>query len=217
MGHINAFSFCQDKIMTTGGEGGMVTTNHDQLWSRAWSYKDHGKIYEAVYQRELQPGFRWQHESFGTNWRLTEMQSAMGRHMLRKLDSYVERRRQFAGMLDQAFAVIPALRTAVPGSDIYHSYYKYYVFVRPEKLRGGWDRDRIMAAIEAEGVPCFSGSCSEIYLDKAFDGRRPLCRLPVAKEFGETSLMFLVHPTLSDSDIHDTIAAVQKVMGHASC
>jgi len=217
MGHINAFSFCQDKMMTTGGEGGMVTTNNTSLWNRAWSYKDHGKSHEAVYQREHPPGFRWLHESFGTNWRLTEMQSALGRQGLRRLDAGVERRRRLAGMLNEAFRTFPALRTAAPQEDIRHSYYKYYVFVRPEKLRSDWNRDRIAAAIEAEGIPCSSGSCSEIYLERAFDGIRPLRRLPVAMELGETSLMFLVHPTLSDSDIEDTVAAVQKVMGHASC
>ena len=217
MGHINAFSFCQDKIMTTGGEGGMVTTNDDGLRSRAWSYKDHGKSFEAVHQCADPPGFRRAHDSFGTNWRLTEMQSALGRHMLHKLDEYVERRRHLAEMLNVAFSAIPSLRTTLPRSGFHHSYYKYFVFVRPEKLRSDWDRDRIMAAIAAEGVPCFMGGCSEIYLEKAFDGIRPLCRLPIARELGETSLMFQVHPTLSDSDIHDTIAAVQKVMRHASC
>jgi dTDP-4-amino-4,6-dideoxygalactose transaminase len=217
MGHISAFSFCQDKIMTTGGEGGMVTTNDDALWSRAWSYKDHGKRHEALHRRDDLPGLGWRHDSFGTNWRLTEMQSALGRQLLRKLDEYVERRRQFAGMLNDAFSAIPSLRTTLPPNGVHHSYYKYYAFVRPEKLRGDWDRDRIMAAIEAEGVPCFVGGCSEIYLEKAFDGIRPLRRLPIARELGETSLMFQVHPTLADADIHDIIAAVQKVIGHASC
>lgn len=217
MGHINAFSFCQDKIMTTGGEGGMVTTNDPELWSRAWTYKDHGKSYDAVYKHEHQPGFRWLHESFGTNWRLTEMQSAIGRRLLSKLDASVECRRYLAAKLNEAFSAIPALRSTQPPGDAYHSYYKYYVFLRPERLRSDWTRDRIMAAIAAEGVPCYLGSCSEIYLEKAFDGTRPLHRLPVSKELGEVSLMFLVHPTLSDPDIQDTIVAVQKVMEQASC
>lgn len=216
MGDISSFSFCQDKIMTTGGEGGMVTTNHDELWERALSFKDHGKSFEAVYKRQHPPGFRWLHESFGTNWRLTEMQSALGRRLLGKLDAQVERRRHFAGMMNEAFSTASALRTTVPSEDIHHSYYKYYVFVRPERLRSGWNRARIMTAIAAEGIPCFSGSCSEIYLEKAFDGIRPEQRLPVAKKLGETSLMFLVHPTLSEADIRDTIAAVQKVMNEAA-
>lgn len=216
MGHINAFSFCQDKIMTTGGEGGMVTTNDDELWRRAWSYKDHGKSYEAMYQREHSAGSRWLHDSFGTNWRLTELQSALGRRMLCRLDASVETRRQFAGRMNRALAAIPALRTTLPPDDFYHSYYKYYVFVRPERVRSDWTRDRILSAIAAEGIPCYSGSSSEIYLEKAFDGIRPPQRLPAAQELGETSLMFLVHPTLSDCEIEDTIAAVRKVMEHAS-
>ncbi|MFZ0704623.1 MAG: DegT/DnrJ/EryC1/StrS aminotransferase family protein [Candidatus Korobacteraceae bacterium] len=216
MGDINSFSFCQDKIITTGGEGGLVTTNSDELWERAWSFKDHGKSYDAVYRRQHGPGYRWLHEQFGTNWRLTEMQSAIGRVWLRKLDKQVAIRRRHAERLTTAFAEIGALRTTVPPGDIYHSYYKYYVFLRPERLAPGWDRDRILGAVAAEGVPCFSGSCSEIYLEKAFDGIRPDNRLPAARELGETSLMFLVHPTLSDTDMDDTIAAVKKVMDAAT-
>ena len=216
MGDISSFSFCQDKIMTTGGEGGLVVTDDENLWERAWSLKDHGKSYDAVYRRQHPPGFRWLHESFGTNWRLTEMQSALGRVLLRKLDEQVEKRRRHAQMLTEGFSDVPALRTTVPPRDFYHSYYKYYVFVSPEALLPGWNRDRIMNSVTAEGIPCFSGSCSEIYLEKAFNNIAPAQRLPVARQLGETSLMFLVHPTLSDNDIRDTISAVQKVMEYAS-
>jgi dTDP-4-amino-4,6-dideoxygalactose transaminase len=217
MGHINAFSFCQDKIMTLGGEGGLVTTNDTELWSAAWAYKDHGKSYDAVYNRIHPDGFRWLHESFGTNWRITEMQSAMGRVLLRRLPEMVERRRHFAACLTHRFSQMPALRVTVPPADVVHAYYKYYVFLRPERLRAGWTRDRVIEAVKAEGIPCFSGSCSEIYLEKAFSPRmRPPARLAVAKELGETSLMFLVHPTLSETDMYDTADAVEKVLAHAT-
>jgi dTDP-4-amino-4,6-dideoxygalactose transaminase len=213
LGDVGAFSFCQDKIMTTGGEGGMVTTNEKAVWEQAWSYKDHGKSYEAVYNRHHPLGFRWLHESFGTNWRLTEFQSALGRTLLRKLSRMVEVRRRNAAILTQGFTQQGALRVPQPPSYIGHSYYKYYAFVRPEKLRKGWTRDRILSAIVAEGIPCFTGSCSEIYLEKAFAPElRPTERLTVAKELGETSLMFLVHPTLSEIDMHDTCRAVAKVL-----
>ena len=213
IGDIGTFSFCQDKIMTTGGEGGLLTTNDPELWARAWSFKDHGKSFDAVYNRQHPPGFRWLHESFGTNWRLTEMQSAIGRIQLRRLDDWVATRRRYAAMLNEAFADIPALRLTLPSDDIFHSYYKYYVFVRPERLHAGWDRDRIMNAVTAEGIPCYSGSCSEIYLEKAFTdaGLGPASRLPVAQSLGETSLMFLVHPTLADEHMAATIQAVKKV------
>jgi dTDP-4-amino-4,6-dideoxygalactose transaminase len=217
MGDINAFSFCQDKIMTLGGEGGLVTTDDPELWSAAWAYKDHGKSYDAVYNRIHPDGFRWLHESFGTNWRITEMQSAMGRVLLRRLPEMLERRRRFAAILTQRFSEMPTLRVTVPPADIVHSYYKYYVFLRPDRLRAGWTRDLVIEAVKAEGIPCFSGSCSEIYLEKAFPPEmRPPARLPVARELGETSLMFLVHPTLSDTDMHDTADAAEKVLAHAT-
>jgi hypothetical protein len=218
LGDVAAFSFCQDKIMTAGGEGGMLTTSDEQVWRRAWEFKDHGKSYNAVYNRQYPNGFRWLHESFGTNWRLTEMQSAIGRVQLRKLMEWTRTRNHHAAILTEGFSRISALLVTIPPPDIYHAYYKYYVFVRPDMLKPGWDRDRIMAAVNAEGIPCFSGSCSEIYLEKAFAdaGYTPAERLPVARHLGETSLMFLVHPTLSDKDMTDTVRAVEKVMGDAT-
>jgi dTDP-4-amino-4,6-dideoxygalactose transaminase len=212
MGEIGAFSFCQDKILSTGGEGGLITTDDERVWNMAWSFKDHGKSFDAVYKREHPPGFRWLHESFGTNWRLTEMQSAIGRVLLRKLPERVQLRRRNAAILDQEFSQIHALRVASPASDFGHSYYKYYVYVRPELLRLGWNRDRMMSAINAEGVPCSSGSCGEVYLEKAFPpAMRPARRFPNAARLSETSLMFLVHPTLTVDQVSNTAAAVRKV------
>ena len=217
LGDVNAFSFCQDKIMTLGGEGGLITTNDENLWAKAWAFKDHGKSYEAVYNREHVPGFRWLHESFGTNWRITEMQSALGRVLLRRLPAMVERRRHNAEILTRRFAEMPAVRLTPPPEHIRHSYYKYYAFLRPERLRSNWSQQRVIEAVNAEGIPCFGGSCSEIYLEKAFpEGMRPLHRLPVAMELGNTSLMFLVHPTLSDTDMNDTADAVNKVLVYAT-
>lgn len=217
LGDAAAFSFCQDKIMTTGGEGGMMTTNDQNVWRHAWSYKDHGKDYDAVYARKHPAGFRWVHESFGTNWRMTEIQSAMGRVVLRKVPQWVEIRRRYASLLHANLSELPGLRIPRPPFEIGHAYYKYYAFICPEALRPGWDRDRIMQAINAEGIPCSVGSCSEIYLEKAFaQAWSPEQRLPVAKELGETSLMFMVHPTLSEENIRDTCIAVRKVMQEAS-
>ena len=220
-GDAAAFSFCQDKIMTTGGEGGMVVTNSKYIWSKVWSYKDHGKSYDAVYSNsDLKPGpcFKWLHESFGTNWRMTEMQAAIGRIQLRKLSSWVEKRRKYAAILTEAFQNIPALRVTVPPTDFFHSCYKYYVFIKPEMVKKGWDRERIIVAINEEGIPCYTGSCSEMYMEKAFDADnlRPKKRLPVAEELGQTAMMFLVHPTLSEEDMFDMVKAVEKVMTEAS-
>jgi len=146
------------------------------------------------------------------------MQSAIGRIQLRKLPEWRRIRQSNASVLTEVFSRIPALRVTVPPPEIEHGYYKYYTFIRPERLTQGWDRDRIMAAISSEGIPCFSGSCSEIYLEKAFScvGLSPDKRLPIAKELGETSVMFLVHPTLGNDEISDTCRAVEKVMFFAS-
>jgi dTDP-4-amino-4,6-dideoxygalactose transaminase len=213
MGDVAAFSFCQDKIMTTGGEGGMLTTSNTELWQRAWSYKDRGKSYDAVYNRDHRVGFRWLHESFGTNGRMTEVQSAIGRLALKKVPDWVETRRRHAAIFNKKLKALRGLRIAMAPVHSYHAYYKYYVFVRPEHLLPGWDRDRILHAIQAEGVPCFVGSCSELYREKSFvTERRNRPRLPIAKELGETSLMFLVHPTLETEDIEYACQVIKKVM-----
>jgi len=216
-GDVAAFSFCQDKIMTTGGEGGMLTTNDKAIGEKAWAYKDHGKSYDSVYHKKHQTGFRWLHDSFGTNWRMTEMQAVIGRVQLRKMPEWTAIRRRNAAMLTAGFAKIPALRVLNVPAEFGHACYKYYVFVRPEKLRQGWDRDRVMNAVIAEGIPCFSGSCSEIYLEKAFvkAGIGPGKRLPVARKSGETSLMFWVHPTLGVDEMRATCRAMEKVMRRA--
>jgi dTDP-4-amino-4,6-dideoxygalactose transaminase len=229
IGHIGAWSFCQDKIMTTGGEGGMVTTNDESLWRAMWAYKDHGKSYAAVYEREHPPGFRWLHESFGTNWRMIEMQAVIGRIQLRRMSGWTAARTRNASRIAAACREFSALRvselrcasclgdcTQVVGC--VHAHYKFYAFVRPEGLLAGWTRDSIIDEINAAGVPCYQGSCSEVYLEKAFDGTpwRPQERLPVAKELGETSLMFLVHPTLTEAEIDTTCRVIKQVMRKAS-
>lgn len=235
IGHVGAWSFCQDKIMTTGGEGGMVTTNDPELWSRMWSFKDHGKSWSAVYEREHPPGYRWVHESFGTNWRMLEMQAAIGRLQLNRMSAWTAQRNANAKKLADAIrpftgphGVIrlpefrcgsdPASTTGACQAGCVHAQYKFYVYVRPELLAPGWTRDRIVAEISARGVPCYQGSCSEVYLERAFDGTgwQPDKRLPVARELGETSLMWLVHPTLTESELEKSCEVIGTVLGEAS-
>ncbi|HAS6183205.1 TPA: aminotransferase [Vibrio vulnificus] len=218
IGHIGAWSFCQDKIMTTGGEGGMVTTNDQALWSAMWSYKDHGKSYDAVYNRQHPPGFRWLHESFGTNWRMTELQGVLGRIQLQRMAEWTAKRQHNGQLIDQAVADLPLVRCVEVADYIEHAEYKHYLFVNPEQLKPGWSRDRIVEEINAAGVPAYQGSCSEIYLEKAFDNTpwRPEERLPNAVQLGETSLMFLVHPTLTAAEMEKTTAVVRDVLLSAS-
>lgn len=218
IGHIGAWSFCQDKIMTTGGEGGMVTTNDRQLWADMWAYKDHGKSWEAVYEREHAPGFRWLHESFGTNWRMLEVQAVIGRIQLRRMQDWHRARLNNAQSIWKAVRQLPALRVPVLPDDAVHAAYKCYVFVRPDCLKSDWSRDRILNEISARGVPAFAGSCSEVYLEKAFDNTdwRPVQRLVNARELGETSMMFMVHPTLTAQEIALTCKVISEVVQLAS-
>lgn len=169
IGHVGAWSFCQDKIMTTGGEGGMVTTNSEALWRKMWSYKDHGKSYEAVYERDHPAGFRWLHESFGTNWRMMEMQAVIGRIQLTRMNDWTVIRQANAARIDDIAANYDVVRRVRVPDYIQHAEYKHYLFVNPEQLSDGWSRDRIVNEITARGVPCYQGSCSEVYLEKAFD------------------------------------------------
>jgi dTDP-4-amino-4,6-dideoxygalactose transaminase len=217
-GDISAWSFCQDKIMTTAGEGGMVTTNSKVLWQKMWAFKDHGKSWSAIYEQSHPPGFRWLHESFGTNWRMTEMQAAVGRLQLKEMPLWQQIRSKYSQQILSAAAQFSSLRVAVIPQHIQHAFYKCYVFVEPSKLADGWHRDRIMQTMNEHGVPCFSGSCSEVYLEKAFEHTsfRPKNRLPIAKELAETSLMFLVHPTLTQAEIDLTTATLTAIMKAAS-
>ena len=228
IGHVGAWSFCQDKIMTTGGEGGMVTTNDEALWRAMWSFKDHGKSYEAVYERTHAPGFRWLHESFGTNWRMLEMQAVIGRIQLQRMADWTAKRQANAQHLNQALMMfsgnggvirLPKFGCAscqgqCDAAGCVHAHYKFYAYVRPENLAPGWSRDRILEAISGSGVPCYQGSCSEVYLEKAFDMTcwRPKSRLPLAKVLGETSIMFLVHPTLTVVEMTKTKQVIAEVL-----
>jgi dTDP-4-amino-4,6-dideoxygalactose transaminase len=218
IGHIGAWSFCQDKVMTTGGEGGMVTTDDPDLWASMWAYQDHGKDWKTVYEHQHPPGFRWLHASFGTNWRMLEVQAVLGRLQLKKMTTWSEVRMANARKIWSCAESFKALRVPKVPADCTHAAYKCYVFVEPQFLKEGWNRDRIISSLVELEVPCFSGSCSEVYLEKAFDNTsfRPSVRLPIAKELGERSLMFLVHPTLTESNMRKTCEALTEVMLEAS-
>ncbi|AWM28470.1 DegT/DnrJ/EryC1/StrS family aminotransferase [Sinorhizobium fredii] len=215
---IAVFSFCQDKIITTGGEGGLVAMNDDELWKKAWSRKDHGKSFDAVYNRDHPPGFRWLHESIGTNWRMTSIQAVLGSRQLLRLEQWHSIRAHNAAILAKAAAEIDALRTPLPPRGARHAWYRFYTFLKPELLMPGWSRNRIVAEINRAGVACFSGSCSEIYLEKAFAdlSMGPVERLPNARELGETSLAFLVDPALDTAAVGRAAQVLRETMASAS-
>tara|TARA_B110000008_G_scaffold279515_1_gene326938 strand:- start:2943 stop:4118 length:1176 start_codon:yes stop_codon:yes gene_type:complete len=214
IGHIGAWSFCQDKIISTGGEGGMVTTNDEDLWQKMWSYKDHGKSWEKVHSRNHSSGFRWLHDSFGTNLRMTEMQAAIGRKQLKKMSLWNDLRSKNAIAIMNSCLKFPSL-FRVPSSSKFnnHAWYRCYIFINNAELATDWSRDKIINEINNKGVPCFSGSCSEVYLEKAFEKKafKPKKRLESAKDLGDTSIAFPVHPTLQSSEIEFICSVIEEI------
>ncbi|WP_274629286.1 DegT/DnrJ/EryC1/StrS family aminotransferase [Arvimicrobium flavum] len=217
-GHLSAFSFCQDKIITTGGEGGLLLLDDDVLWNRAWSFKDHGKDYGVLSQNLAVTGFRWLVGSFGSNYRMTEMQAAIGLRQLQRLQGWSDQRAANAQILIDAFRQVPGLRTPEPPPNIRHAWYRFYTFVEPERLKRGWDRRRILTAINAAGVACFAGTCPEIYRERAFveAGFQPPARLPNAAALGETSLAFLVDPCQTSVGMQRAAEVATTVMRSAT-
>jgi len=213
-GDAAAFSFCTDKIISTGGEGGMLLLRDDEAWARAWAYKDHGKKPGQASAAPPGASFRWLHESFGSNYRLTEMQAAIGLIQLAKLPGWIAHRRCNAAILTECLSGLAALRLTIPPEEVGHAYYKYYAFVRAEGLRSGWNRERIIAAAVEAGVPCFSGTCPEIYREKAFADARigPPYSLPNAADLGEFSLMLPVDPTLGADDVRSMGQRLREVL-----
>jgi dTDP-4-amino-4,6-dideoxygalactose transaminase len=205
-GHVAAWSFCQDKIITTAGEGGMITTDDPDLYEKMWSLKDHGKNRRKAFEKPTQPGFRWLHDGIGHNGRLTELQAAIGRVALRRLDGWIERRTQNAIQLMDALDG-DLLHFPRPRAGLKHAYYKLYGNVRP-----GVDRDRLLSAMESQGVPGLSGTCCEVYREGVFAsaGLSPVMRLPVAQALSNSGVMFLVHPTMGPEHMEEMAARVQR-------
>mgnify|MGYP001163274892 CR=1 FL=1 len=211
-GDINAWSFCQDKIMTTAGEGGMVTTNHTDFFLKAWSYKDHGKNYQKIFGNTYYTShgqFKWLHDNLGTNWRMTEIQASVGIDALDHLENWIQIRRRHANIFNKTLADVKLVRLTIPDEKYYHAYYKYYCFIRPCYLKKGYHRDSIITRLNEMSIPCFQGTCGEVYREKAYNLN---LNLPVARELAETSIMFLVDPSYSSETIQEIAYKVKKVL-----
>lgn len=231
IGDIGTWSFCQDKIISTGGEGGMVTTNNNSLWKKMWSYKDHGKNYTIIFDGiQDQVGYKWVHDTIGTNFRMIEMQAAIGRFQLKKLNNWVKQRNKNAKEIFKVLEKYKSIRipdfkcTETCKQDCYikqncqHAFYKCYVYINENFLKPDWSRDKIIKEINKKNVPCFAGSCSEIYLEKTFDGykKKPKERFFFSKLLGESSLMFLVHPYISKENMSLYLKVINNVLMRAT-
>ena len=217
-GDVSAWSFCQDKIISTGGEGGMVTTNRKELFKRIWSIKDHGKSYDLALKKVNFNKFRWLHEDFGSNFRLTELQSSIGRLQLKKLNEWTKLRTRNANILINALKDMPNIRLPIPKSDFVHAWYKFHCYLIKEATSIDWSRERIINEIRKKSYPAFSGSCSEIYLEKCFlkKGIYQKEKLVNANKLGSSSLMFLVHPTITSTEMNSYAEAIKEVLLRSS-
>lgn len=198
-GDMATWSFCQDKIITTGGEGGMLSTNNFEFFKKVWSFKDHGKAYEKIKSKSNNGSFRWLHDNFGSNFRLTEMQSSIGRVQLKRLNDWIFLRNRNAKVLIKYLSELKQINIPIPPDNITHAYYKFYCYVNENCFLTDWNRERIIHELNINGFPAYSGSCSEIYLEKCFKdvGLSPINNLKNAHILGNTSIMFLVNPNIS--------------------
>lgn len=213
-GHANAISFCQDKIITSGGEGGAVFTNNRDVSNRLWSLRDSGKAGLTNSDAQTRSGFVYSRSVLGSNLRMTEMQSAIGRLQLTKMDFWLQQRRKNAALYFANLASCSLLRLEAPPTEAQHAYYQFYLYVRTKHLRSGWDRDRIVSELRALGVPAVAGACGEIYREPLVQGLglSPPRPLAVAQELACSSIALPVYPTLSADQIDRIVDCINRVM-----
>ena len=213
LGDIGTFSFCNDKIMNTLGEGGIITTSSKKYWKRIWEYKDHGRDWYKSNLKYNDNKFKWIVNSFGSNYRLTEAQSLVGRIQLRKLNKWIDIRNKNAKEIEKTCFKFNFIRKIKRPKYVKHAFYRYYIFVENNKLDKRWDRDKIISELKKLDVKCFQGSCPEIYLEKPFNKKiyKPNKRLVNAKKLGELGIAFLVHPTITKKELLKTCKSIEKV------
>ena len=176
-GDISTWSFCQDKIISTGGEGGMISTNNKKLWLKLWSLKDHGKNYKSVFFKKHKTGFKWLHEDLGSNYRMTEMQAVIGREQLKSLDKQIKKRNLIANLyingLKDYYIKHDILKkpdftyknNSVKKINLYlHAFYRLNLFINKNKV----NRNKLIQQLNKNKVSCGVGSCPEIYREKIF-------------------------------------------------
>lgn len=213
-GDAASFSFCTDKIMSTGGEGGLLVMRDPGMHTRAWSLKDHGKNPRKLSDGKGVPGqFRYIHDSMGSNARMTEMQAAIGRVQLRKLPGWLAARRANAQALSEMLAGHPLLMVPEVPADITHAFYKFYLLLRPELTDPETRRSKMIAQLMASGIPCGTGSCPDMSLEaglKDVDCERDGA-LANAHALGRRTLMLLVDHTLDRDDMAQMAQALWEL------
>ena len=204
IGKVGCFSFCQDKIISTGGEGGMIVTNDKDLYKKMWSIRDHGWDYDLTKNMDSKPGFKWMVDSFGSNYRMTEFQSAIGRIQLKKLDEWLNIRTKNAQFYSNALNKINMTENLHPPNYIKHSYYKFNILLKEDTLAAEWSRDLIMQELNKRMIPVRVGSCPDISKEKAFS-KESLQNENVkinTEQIANLTMLLPTHHTLSNDSIN---------------
>ena len=226
-GDIATWSFCQDKIISTGGEGGMISTNNKKLWKKCWSYKDHGKNYNSVFYKKHKTGFKWLHDNLGSNYRMTEMQAAIGRTQLKNLDNQLKIRNAIANLYlndlkdyyqkyhllqkpDFKCQTCPFKQNEKKCNKCLHAFYRLNLFTNKNKIK----QIKLIEQFNKNKINCSVGSCPEIYREKIFKKLKLYLkqRLPNAKLLGESSIMFPIDPGRSKVKVKTEINSIKKIL-----
>jgi len=226
-GDISTWSFCTDKIISTGGEGGLISTNKKKLWLKSWSLKDHGKNYMSCFFKKHKTGFKWLHDNLGSNHRMTEIQAYLGREQLKTLDKNINIRNLIANLyLDglknyyQKFDVLikpnfkcqscPLKKNIENCNKCVHSFYRLNLFVNKKKI----NQIKLVELLNKKMIDCSIGACPEIYREKIFKKYKlsPKKRLSNAKLLGETSIVFPINPQKSLNKVNLEIMYIKKIL-----
>ena len=235
VGDAGCFSFCQSKHFTTGGEGGMVVTNDEELGWECRSFRDHGyDVKSRLNLLALEEKLNYIHNRVGFNFRMTEIQSVIGINELKRLDSWnLARRFKFARMYDEAFAGLFGIKKLPFNSkDRKNAYWWYPIILDIDRL--DVTAERFVKALGAENVPCYGIQWPEAYEEQAYRklngfgtakfpflskeytdpdsvryGEAPC---PNAKRLRDVTFSVFLHPTWETEHIERVIAGVKKVL-----
>jgi perosamine synthetase len=207
---MTAFSFHPAKHITTA-EGGAVATNNDEYASLMRSLRNHG-IDQDLAQRQAKATWSYDMVRLGYNYRLSDLQCALGLNQIKKLPGWLARRRSLAAAYDAALADLPGVEPLALRPGVAHAYHIYVVLLDLEQLTV--DREQVFAALRKEGIGVnvhYRPVHLHSFYSERFGTGPGLC--PVAEDAGNRMLTLPMFPTMSDQDLTDVVRALEKVIG----
>jgi len=231
-GPVNAFSMQDSKIITTSGDGGMVTTDNDEYAIFCREFRNHGFLAgRSVGEGDPSQSIHiYIHPRMGYNYRMTEIQAAIGLKAMDRMEGYIQRRRDNAAYLTEHINRIEGILPMVEPPGCKCTYYTYYATLELEQLRV--DRDQFVRALQAENIAARIGTSAELYRQEFFQVRAAhswdpriydghvsyegtVC--PVAHRIGQRTFAMEVAPPATTQDMADVIVALEKVTAAYRC